>query len=116
MTQGQGTAIFSPEAVGEIRRQWDGKTINVRAWADEYGCSPETIRKIGRRDTYRNAAAASAPVPSRLPQHPMPKAVEPTEEEAAASARRLTEMMRESKEKETSGDRMLDELEKRGGE
>ena len=116
MTQGQGTAIFSPQDVVEIRRQWDDGSINVRKWADTYGCSPETVRKIGRRDTYRTVGAAkAAPAVSALPVtgqpwtpgQPFPKGdPEPTEEELAASARRLAARVADEK----AADRMLDEL------
>lgn len=45
--------LFSAAEVLRIRAEWDSGAIRVRAWADAKGCSPETIRKIGRRDTYR---------------------------------------------------------------
>ena len=121
MTQGQGTAIFSPQDVVEIRRLWDDGSINVRKWADTYGCSPETVRKIGRRDTYRTVGVRAAPGASYgpaasrdstppaigLPGQPFPKGdPEPTEEELAASASRLAARVADEK----AADRMLDEL------
>lgn len=37
----------------EIRRQSDAGTLNVREWAEVLDVSLETVRRIGRRDTYR---------------------------------------------------------------
>lgn len=48
-----GVLVFSTAEVMKIRAEWDGGTIRVRDWADAKGCSPETVRKVGRRDTYR---------------------------------------------------------------
>lgn len=45
---------FSVEAIISIQEAWDNRTIDVRACADLYDVTPETIRRIGRRDTYRH--------------------------------------------------------------
>lgn len=131
MTQGQGTAIFSPLDVVEIRRQWDNGTISVRKWADTYGCSPETVRKIGRRDTYRTIGA-DGPAASRdststggstavlsqaapwTPGQPFPKGdSEPTAEEQAASLSRVMGMVAEAERGKILADEVIAELEKR---
>lgn len=44
---------FTAAEVLRIRREWAEGTIRVHSWADAKQCSPETVRRIGRGDTYR---------------------------------------------------------------
>lgn len=67
-------ARFTPQAVAEIRAQYAARTLNVRAWAQAYNVSLETVRRIARGDTYRDepeargsALGGAAPSPSVLP-------------------------------------------------
>ena len=50
------SGAFSPADIAEIRRQWDDGSISVKAWAEARNCSRETVRKVGRRETYRQIA------------------------------------------------------------
>lgn len=52
---------FSVEAILEIQEAWDNRTINVRAVANLYDVTPETIRRIGRRDSYRHVGRVTPP-------------------------------------------------------
>lgn len=45
---------FSPAEVRRIRAQAAAGSLSVRAWADAKGVSLETVRRIARRDTYRD--------------------------------------------------------------
>lgn len=73
----------SPSQILAIREQWDAGTISVRGWADTLGCSPETVRRIGRRDTHRMVRAGQtiegrheqAAVADPLVDEPSPEAV-----------------------------------------
>lgn len=104
-----GKPQFTPAEVFQIRLEWDSQTIDVRAWARVKGCVPETIRKIGRRDTYTTgdyvgeATGASA---SDLPGD------EPTAEELAASFARLKQAADGAGVLKTEVDQMLDEARK----
>lgn len=61
-----GQIVFSAAEILRIREEWDQDRIRVRAWSDAKGCSPETIRKIGRRDTYRNVQGTDSRVSRRV--------------------------------------------------
>ena len=107
-----GLKLFTPQVVGKIRAEWDAGTINVRAWADEFQCSPETIRKVGRRDTYRHVGAgqgSGASTPSVGATFPK-GTPEPTEAELAASIERLTRLQSKAESQEGLAGDMLDEL------
>lgn len=100
---------MTPQQVILIRREWDAGRINVRFFADALKVSPETIRKVGRRDTYRNipeeqagnARQDTAQQPASL--SPAPSA-EASPEALAASARRIAELQR------STADGMVGEL------
>lgn len=47
-------AVLTDEQVILIRKEWDDRNINVREMANIFNVTPETIRRIGRRDTYRH--------------------------------------------------------------
>lgn len=85
---------MNPQQILAIRQEWDAKTINVRAWADALKVSPETIRKVGRRDTYRNVAEGRQVTPP--PQ-------QPPEGGFAASAARIAGLVK-------TADGMVEEL------
>ena len=67
-------ARFTPQAVAEIRAQYAARTLNVRAWAQAYNVSLETVRRIARGDTYRDEleARGSALGPAAMPQGVLP--------------------------------------------
>lgn len=67
-------ARFTPQAVAEIRAQYAARTLNVRAWAQAYNVSLETVRRIARGDTYRDEpeARGSAFGPAAMPQEVLP--------------------------------------------
>ena len=48
------TARLNDEQALRIQRLWDERNLDVRAEANFFDVSPETIRRIGRRDTYRH--------------------------------------------------------------
>ncbi len=54
-------ARFTAQAVAEIRAQYAARTLSVRAWAQAYNVSLETIRRIARGDTYRDEPGAGGP-------------------------------------------------------
>lgn len=99
-------ARFTPQAVAEIRAQYAARTLNVRAWAQAYNVSLETVRRIARGDTYRdepeargsalgNAATPPGVLPPGsglgpvIPPASAPAEVEPDAEALAASFARL---------------------------
>lgn len=67
-------ARFTPQAVAEIRAQYAARTLNVRAWAQAYNVSLETVRRIARGDTYRDEpeARGSALGTATMPQEVLP--------------------------------------------
>jgi hypothetical protein len=102
-----------------IRAEWDARSIDTRAWANALNMNPETIRRIGRRDTYRhvgreNSTAILAPlgVVNRGFNSPSD---EPDEAEIAASLARLQERM-EAARAEPKVDDLLEEMAKKGRE
>ena len=86
---------FTPQAVLEIRAQHAARTLDVRAWAETYRVSLETIRRIARGDTYRELLPAGAVIPPSQPAHgpviapPREVADEPDAAALAASFARL---------------------------
>jgi hypothetical protein len=53
---------LTARAICQIRADWLNGTLDSRKWADEVGCSPETIRKIGRRETYEWVISPDSPL------------------------------------------------------
>lgn len=51
---------FTTGQILKIRYEWDAGIIDCRAWADALRVSPETIRRVGRRDTHRHLATENA--------------------------------------------------------
>ena len=74
--------LFSPADIRLIRAQALAGTLDVRGWADSRRCGLETIRRIARRDTYRDI--------SDIEEAP-PRGPEPSPEELVASLARLTQ-------------------------
>lgn len=100
-----GAPRFSPAEVFRIRLEWDDQTIDVRAWSRRKDCVPETIRKIGRRDTYTTGVFASEA------GHASP---EPTADEMAASLARLTQVAEAAPMQRPEVEAILDEMMKKG--
>lgn len=93
------SANFPPETVLRIRREYAAGLLRPRDWADVWGVSPETIRKIARGDTYRHVGAN---VEMETIPHPSAPALpgEPSKEEAEASLRRFLTQMKDAKEED----------------
>lgn len=85
---------MTPQQVLAIRAEWDARTINVRLWADALKCSPETIRKVGRRDTYRDVAEGPSPA-HQSAWNPPPATLAAPAGQISASAARLAELQRQ---------------------
>lgn len=98
----RGVPAFSPAEVARIRSEWDGGSIDVRGWALAKGCSPETIRRIGRRDTYSSWTDA-APVGGP----------EPNEADLEAALKRFEQAVGEAPPTGRSADAMLEQMTKR---
>ena len=47
-------ATISDHQVIKIREEADARILNVREWANWLEVSPETVRRIARRDTHRH--------------------------------------------------------------
>mgnify|MGYP000399726134 CR=1 FL=1 len=96
---------FTDFDVATIRLEYAKGILDARKWADARKCSPETIRRIARGETYRHVggqtvhhawggltAAPAAPAfqaPQGLPPLEAILADEPDDKEAAASLARL---------------------------
>ena len=85
----QGQSLFSAAEVYQLRREWAARTISVKDWADEKNCSHETIRRIGRGETYRNFT--ETPEEARVVYRQAAPAAEPSPGELVASMERLRE-------------------------
>lgn len=110
---------FTPQAVLEIRQQFAARTLNVRAWAETYRVSLETIRRIARGDTYRDlpeAGGRPTSPPALAPTSgpvlpPLRAADEPDPEAIAASFARLAAAQAA---RPPDAQALLDELQGRG--
>ena len=101
---------FSLADVLEIRRQTDAGTIDVRAWAAARSVSLETIRRIGRRDTYRDIGDRP---PKEAPlARPADPPSGPSQGEIEAS---LEGLLPAPASPPSQTDALLDTLRKRGG-
>jgi hypothetical protein len=78
-------AEFTAAEVRLIRAQALAGDLRVREWADVKGVSLETVRRVARRDTYRD-------VPDVEPAEHLP---EPDVEAIAASLRKLQQAVNE---------------------
>jgi hypothetical protein len=114
-----------------IRAEWDARSIDTRAWANALDMNPESVRRIGRRDTYRNvgrensnAILAPLGVVKRGPdsgtqrgierKFTFPGDAEPDEAEIAASLARLQERMESAQAAGPKVDDLLEEMAKKG--
>lgn len=79
MSQAANNSAFTHAEVRLVRTQSAAGTLDIRKWADAKGVSLETVRRIARRDTYRD-----------VPDFDEPKQLdEPDAEAIAASLRKL---------------------------
>jgi hypothetical protein len=63
-----GTAVLTDKEVIALRmRKARGLRIDVKAEADRFACSPETIRKALRGDTFRHLLGEKEPPPQDGP-------------------------------------------------
>lgn len=104
----------TPEQILSIREQADADCLNVRAWADELGCSLETVRRIARRDTNRLVRGGQAVEGAHSRGSISTRVLEPTEAEIAASLARLQGAMSPVPQTAQGVNSLLDELTKKG--
>ena len=107
---------FTPQAVLEIRAQHAARTLDVRAWAETYRVSLETIRRIARGDTYRELLPAGPVIPPSQPTHgpvvaPPPQAAD--EPDAAALAASFARLAAAQAARPPDAQALLDELQGR---
>lgn len=98
----------STEQVRAIREAWDEGRLSAREWADALDCSLETIRRIGRRDTYRNVDRPGGGRTRALP--PGGPAPEPDAEAVAQSLAKLRGLMDKLPEGPQAGAEAIEEL------
>lgn len=96
--------LFSLADIRLIRAQSSAGTLSVREWADVKGCGLETIRRIARRDTYREVAD--------IPE--APQSSEPSEFDLAASLARLSAAAVALPPQRAEVNDLLDELRTKG--
>lgn len=80
---------FPPDAVAQIRSLHSRGMLNVRAWAQAYNVSLETVRRIARGDTYRSGNEPQLPHAQVIPPREPPQSGEPDAQALAASFARL---------------------------
>lgn len=107
---------FTPQAVLEIRQQFAARTLNVRAWAETYRVSLETIRRIARGDTYRELLPSGPVIPPSQPMHgpvtpPPPQGGD--EPDAAALAASFARLAAAQAARPPDAQALLDELQGR---
>jgi hypothetical protein len=100
------------EQILQIRREADEGNINVRAWANALHCSPETIRRIARRDTHRDVGAAQGTFVRGQLQ--LRRNDDPTEEDLQASLSKLKEKMTIAPTTRAGVNSLLDQLTQEG--
>lgn len=98
---------FLPAEILAIRAQWDAQTINVREWCQVHGCSAETIRRIGRRETYVHIGEGLAELPTVAGEDPAPG-------DLAASLSRLQQAVNQAPPGKAEVNEILKEL--KGGQ
>ena len=105
----------TPQQVLQIRAEFASGTLDTRAWAAALDVSLETIRRIGRGDTYRHVGRVK--MPAATSQSPRaPSAPEPTEEEIAASLASLQRRLGTAPVTGPGVDSLVDELTRKGRE
>ena len=96
---------LTEEQIRQIRHEWDTGRIDTRQWAEALDVSMETIRRIGRRDTYRKLAKGATGMRAR-PQVLDPMVDEPREEDKFASIAKVVALV----EKEQAGPKLVNAL------
>lgn len=110
----------SPQQILEIRTQADAGALDVRVWAEMLGCSLETVRRYGRRETARDlperkSAGRRAVNELNLANPATQKSApeEPSEAELEASLQRLAALTAAETPRQRV-DGLLAELTKKG--
>ena len=103
----------STEQVLAIRQEWDEGKLDTRGWANALDCSLETVRRIGRRDTYRKVGRPTSTAARPLPPAQAPKG-EPTADEIARSLARLQRLTEEQPEGPEAARQALEGLREQG--
>ncbi len=100
-----------------IRQEWSTRTCDTRAWAEALDVSLETIRRIGRGDTYRTVGRAEGARPgSPSPRASPPASAEPSPEEISASLDRLAARLSGAPVTSEGVDSLIEELTTKGKE
>ena len=102
---------LTEEQIRQIRIEWDAGRIDTRAWAEALDVSMETIRRIGRRDTYRKLAKGAEGMRAR-PQVVNPMSGEPTGPDVAASLAKFMAIQEAEQKQPRQVDEMLREMRK----
>lgn len=102
----------SPDQIISIREEWDAGCLSVRGWADELGCSLETVRRIARRDTNRLVRAGQSIEGTHARGSARP--ADPTDQEVAASLARLQSSLGSAPQTGQGVNSLLDELTQKG--
>jgi len=101
----------------QIRQEWRSGNCDTRGWADALGCSLETVRRIGRGDTYRHVSGADAGhVPAGQARLASTEPDEPTEADIAASLARFRAALSNAPQTAGGVNSLLDEMQKKGEE
>ena len=107
----------SPQQILEIRTQADAGALDVRVWAEMLGCSLETVRRYGRRETARDLperkSAGRRAVNELNPAVQKSAPEEPSEAELEASLQRLAALTAAETPRQRV-DGLLAELTKKG--
>lgn len=87
---------FTDADVIVLRDKWDRRVLDVRQAADFYQVSPETIRRVCRRDTYREVGKIPRePVDHRFAQQAVYEEI--SDDTVAQSLKKLKEMVEKDK-------------------
>jgi len=99
--------IFSDTDVLDLRDKWSRGVLNVRDAANFYDCSPETIRRLVRGETHRRVGGVTAKKEDRRYGMFQREALESgarQEQDVAASAQRLKELLAIPEKQQTEAD------------
>lgn len=102
--------LFSPADIRLIRAQALAGTLDVRAWADSRRCGLETIRRIARRDTYREVPDELGQPANAGGSPASAQSAEPSEADLAASLARLTQAAQALPPQRAEVNALLDQL------
>lgn len=106
MTKRSTSPVFTPTEVRRIRAEHDAGTLDAKAWAASKVCSAETVRKVGRRETYNSVPDGE--------QLETAGDLELSAEEVEASFKRLQQAVEAAPLQRGDVNHLLDELQGKG--